>query len=337
MALSGDGKVVHDARTNSLVLTDTPPNLEAATKILNQLDTRTREVLIEMKFVEYSTVEAERLGFDPISVGLDIDGFGRVGGTFQPFAANGGTASIGGRRTSLANNDPFVPPGPIPTSTGNVSAALSFEAIATFASTEIIQTPHLLTLDNRPAEIRIGREIRFAESTVTSTQNTSTITLAEARSSPVTDGILIQVTPHITSDGFVSMELVSSNEDATLRDFTSGGNTIQLPQKATTKVTTSIMVNDGGTAVIGGILKNKVTEDDRSIPGINKLPVLGWLFKKKADSIEQRNLTIFITPHVITNQDRDVMAEEKARLAERISGIPQKAPQQAEQQRTLKE
>ncbi|MBA3684400.1 MAG: hypothetical protein H0W72_04080 [Planctomycetes bacterium] len=342
VALSADGKVVHDARTNSLVLTDTPPNLEAAAKILDQLDTRTREVLIEMKFVEYSTSEAERLGFDPISLGFDVEDFGRIGGTFRPFAANP-TATLGGLRTDASAVDPFNPPGAIPTSTGNISAALTFEAISTFASTEIIQTPQLLTLDNRPAEIRIGRELRFAEQTISqgSAGTPSTITLAEAKSSPVTDGITINVTPHITSDGFVSIDLTASDENATLQTFTAGvgdgGVSIQLPQKTITKVKTNIMVNDGGTAVIGGILKNKVTEDDRSIPGVNRIPVLGWLFKKQSDTVEQRNLTIFITPRVIANQERDVMGEEKARLAERISGLPQKASQQGEQQRTLRE
>ena len=88
--------------------------------------------------------------------------------------------------------------------------------------------------------------------------------------------------------------------------------------------------------MIGGILKNKVNEDDRGIPGISKIPILGWLFKKTEDSVEQRNLTIFITPRIIANHDKDETEEAALRLREKISGLPQKpAAPTAEQARTL--
>jgi type IV pilus assembly protein PilQ len=346
VALSGDGKVQHDARTNSLVLTDTPPNLEAATKILDQLDTRTREVLIELKFVEFSTLEAQRLGFDPVSLGYDIANFGRIAGSFSPFASTPSATATAARvpvpGVNPTVNPLFGPQAPIPSSNGNLSGQATFEAIATLGSTEIIQTPQLLTLDNTKASIKIGREIRFAEQTVTQESGVTVVTLKEAASSPVTDGITIDVTPHITNDGYVSIELLASDENATLQEFSSGSGDaavrIQLPQKASTKVGTNIMVADGQTAVIGGILKNKVTEDERSVPGINRIPVLNFFFKKTSDSVEQRNLTMFITPHVIPNNDKDVMSEESARLSERISGIQQRpTAAQQEQSRSLKE
>ena len=340
VALSSDGKAVYDQRTNSLVLTDTPPNLEAAAGILDQLDTRTREVLIELKFVEFSTQDVKKLGFDPISLGFDIDGFGRVGGIFNPFAADP-TANFGGYRTPPTPIDPLVGPGPIPTSTGAVSGALTFEAIATLSSTEVIQTPQILTLDNTKANLHIGRELRFAESTVTQESGTTVTTLKEASSSPVTDGITIELTPHITSDGFVSIELLAKDENATLTTFTAGSGvtalSIQLPQKTSTKLTTNIMVADGQTAVIGGILKNKVVEDERTIPGISSIPVLGWLFRKEEDTVEQRNLSIFITPRVIPNHDKDETEEAALRLREKISGIQQKSSNPAAESRTLSE
>jgi type IV pilus assembly protein PilQ len=342
VALTSDGKAMHDARTNSLVLTDTPPALAAAMSILGELDQRTREVLVEMKFVEFSTAEAQKLGFDPISAGLDIADLGRVGATFTPFAASP-TANIIGARTTPVPVDPMVGPGAIPTSTGNVSAQAQFEAIATLTSTEIIQTPKLLTLDNVKATINIGRELHFAEETVTTDGGGGNQrTLKEAASSPVTDGITIEVTPHITSDGYVGIELQAKDENAELVEFTSGSGAtilrIKLPNKTKTEINTNIMVGDGQTAVIGGILKNKATETEGSIPGINKIPLLSWFFKKTTDSAEQRNLTLFITPHVIPNHDQDAMADETSRLSERISGIqlrPSNA--QKEQNRTFKE
>jgi len=343
-ALSADGKVVHDPRTNSLVITDTPPSLDAAARILTELDTRTREVLIEMKFVEFSTVEAQALGWDPLSLGFDVADVGRFAASFAPFASETGSATAGIWRTPQPGIDPtvnplFPPITAVPSSNGNISAQATFEAIATLTSTEIIQTPKILTLDNTEAMIQIGREIRFAEQTATQENGITQITLQEAESSPVEDGILIKVTPAITSDGYVSIKLSATDENATLQRFETNESSIQLPQKAITKIETNIMVADGQTAVIGGILKNKVTEDERSIPGINRVPILNWFFKKTRDSVEQRNLTIFITPYVIPTSDRDLMMEDTSRLIERISGIPQRKPgeEQGADNRTLRE
>jgi len=324
VSLSADGKTVVDKRTNSLVMTDTPPNLAAAETLIRQLDQRTPEVLIEMKFVSFSTTEAEKIGFDPISVGFDLANFGTIAGAFAPFAPSA---------TVTANRNPLA----VPTRTGNVSANLVFEAIASLNSTEIIQTPQLLTLNNAAAEIFIGQELRFAEETIT-TDGTGNVTstLAEAKSSPVTDGITIKATPHITSDGFVSIDLLASDEAATIVAFSSNGSTIQLPNKATTKITTSVMVRDGHTAMIGGLLKNKVTEQSGHIPVLHRIPVLGYLFKSRDDEVQQLNLTLFITPHIIRHQDRDEVGEEKARLTEKISGVPQRpAVEKTEQYRTL--
>lgn len=341
VAQTADGKAVHDQRTNSLVLTDTPPALAAAIAILGELDQRTREVLVEMKFVEFSTVEAQKLGFDPLSLGFDVADLGRLGATFTPFAASP-TANIIGLRTP-GQFDPLLPPGPIPQQTGAVSAQAQFEAISTLTSTEVIQTPKILTLDNVKATIFIGRQQHFAEETVTTDGGGGNQrTLKEAASSPVKDGILIEVTPHITSDGYVGLELHAKDENAELVEFTSGSGVtilrIRLPSKTLTEITTNIMVGDGQTAVIGGILKNQATETEGSIPGINKIPVLNWFFKKTTDSAQQRNLTLFITPHVIPNHDQDRMADETSRLSERISGIQSRpSSAQKEQSRTFKE
>jgi type IV pilus assembly protein PilQ len=335
VAMSTDGKLVHDARTNSLVLTDTPLNLDAATAILNQLDMRTREVLIEMKFVDFSVTDVKRMGFDPLSLGVDVEDFGRVVGQFTPFAATP-SANVGGYRTGLGGVvDPFAGPGSIPTYTGNVSGAVTFEAIATLLSTEIIQTPQILTLDNTKASIFIGHELHYAEETVTVESGISKTTLKEAQSSPVKDGITIEVTPHITSDGYVSLELIAKDENVTLREYTSGLSKISLPDLASTNISTSIMVADSQTAVIGGILKNKAIESEAHIPGLAKIPVLGYLFKKESNTVEQRNLTLFITPRIISNRDMDIREEEAMRLREKISGLPQKAPAAAEQTRSL--
>ncbi len=160
-----------------------------------------------------------------------------------------------------------------------------------------------------------------------------------ASSSPVEDGIKIAVRPTITGDGFVSLTLDAQNDTATLVLFTNkadpndpNASTIRLPTLDTTKPTTTIMVADGRTAVIGGLLKNKTFEDERKVPVIGNIPVLGWLFKKREDRIEQRNLTIFITPRIVPLADKSEYDVRRQELHERLSGTKE---QPADKQQPL--
>jgi len=316
--LSKDGKVIKDHRSNSLIITDTPVALDAVTKIISTLDSRTRQVQLELKFVEFSNADAQKIGFNPLTMNFDLKDIGHFTPTFTPFNDVFG----GGLDFSNVNGTP--------SSSGNFTAAFAFEAITTLSSAEVLQAPQVLTLDNTMAKIRIGKEIHYAETTVTQNPNGSgsLITLKEATSSPVKDGITIELTPHITTDGFVSVELKATNEKVDLIQFTNGKSpssvdfvAIQLPTKNSTELTTSIMIADGKTGVIGGILSNQSKEENRQIPLIGTIPGLGWLFKKRTESIEQRNLTIFVTPRIIPMGDKSEFEERKLRLRERLSGL----------------
>jgi type IV pilus assembly protein PilQ len=339
-----DLRVVIDEPSNSLVVTATPPVLASIDKTIHELDSRTREVQIEMKFVEFSNSDAQRIGFNPMNMTFNIKDIGRFSPTFTPFNDNfGGGMGYNTRYTTstealkstsvypLLSQASSLGTGDTPMASGVFSADFAFEAISTLSSAELLQAPQLLTLDNTPATIKIGREIRYAESTISESGGVGTqqVTLKEAQGSPVKDGIDITVTPHITSDGFVSIILKATNEKATLQLFTNGKqptdayfNSIQLPQKDTTLLSSTFMVADGKTVVIGGILSNAAHEETRQIPVLGSIPVLGWLFKKQSDSVEQRNLTIFITPHIIPTDDaQSEYSKNTLRMRERVSGL----------------
>lgn len=302
VALSEQGQVVHDERTNSLIITDTPVNLDAAFEILDQIDRRTQEVQIEIKFVEFSTSDALNWGFSG-AASFTIEDFGTLATDFFPFTVGANKLVSEPRSSQL------------------VSGNLSFEALSTLSSTEIIQTPSILTLNNRPAEIDIQDERSFAEVSVTTENGETVRSISEAESSPVTSGISIGVTPHITNDGFVQMELVASQSDATLVEVSAGAESIQLPERQEKSVQTNIMVADGETAVIGGILSNRVEESEQRVPVLGSIPLLGYLFRSNNDRVAQRNLTIFITPRVVQMGERDDLEEAKIRLRERLSGL----------------
>ena len=331
---SKDGKVIVDLRSNSLIITDTPVALESVTRIINTLDGRTREVQLELKFVEFTNSDAQKIGFDPINTSFNVKGIGQVAPSFTPF------------NDIFGGGVNFNTTSPSPSNSGNFSATFAFEALTTLSSAEVLQAPQVLTLDNTPALIRIGREIHYSETTITQNPNGSgsLITLKEASSSPVKDGITIELTPQITSDGYVSIKLKAINERADLIQFTNGQApnspnfaAIELPTKNTTELATSIMIADGKTGVIGGILTNQSKDETRQVPLLGTLPGLGWLFKKRSESIEQKNLTIFVTPRIIQMSDNSDYEEARLRLRERLSGLNLRPKAEPEQNRPISE
>ena len=330
-ALSDDGQVSYDNRTSSLIITDTPVSLAAAFTILDEVDIRTEQVQIEMKFVEFNTTDALNFGFGG-TLAMQIENFGFLEQSFFPFTTSAGRffSEDAGAPGPIGSFQPpgSEPPG-LPGSTRLWTGQLTFEAVSTFSSTEVIQSPTLLTLNNEEAEIAVTQEIRFAESVTETTESGNPVrTLQEAESSPVEDGIKIKVTPYITSDGFVTMELETSDKTNEFLTFTVGQDSIDLPQLRNKAVKTNIMVADGDTAVIGGILQNRVTEEENKIPLLGDIPVLGWLFKSKNDVVEQRNLTIFITPNIVEMTEEDELHEQKLLLREQLSGLELREPKE---------
>ncbi|MFW5858849.1 MAG: secretin N-terminal domain-containing protein [Planctomycetota bacterium] len=323
VSMSEDGKVEHDSRTNSLILTDTPSNLDAAVEILRELDRRTQEVQIEMKFVEFNVSDALNFGFSG-ALDLHIQDFGSVASSFFPFSANAGRF-VGPTRDEANAKNNWQSPALLERGTRVMSGNLSFEALNTLNSSEVVQTPNILTLNNTEAQIEIVDQVRWAETTTTSTDAGTEVTLEEAEDSPIDIGIEITVLPHITNDGFVSIDLTAKDETFEFQTFFSEESTnakqIQLPQVSSKRIKSSIMVADGETAVIGGILSNSTEETESRIPLLGSIPVLGYLFRNHDEQTVQRDLTIFVTPRIIELSDQDDLEDAKLRLREQLSGL----------------
>ncbi|MBI5454533.1 MAG: type IV pilus secretin PilQ [Deltaproteobacteria bacterium] len=300
--LTDRGTVTNDARTNTIIVKDIKAGVEAAKNLITKLDTAIPQVLIEARIVEASTSFARDLGIQwGVEYGTggntSTETFGSSGNagqvdpTFQtpnsnfisngadqyavnlPASGNAGTLGALSFLLGKAGNNPFL-------------LDLRLSAGETEGRLKTISRPRITTMDNKEAKIEQGESIPFE---TTSSAGTAT-TFIDANLS-------LTVTPHITPDGSVLMKIKASrNSIGTFR--TSGGE----PSINKKESSTEVLVRDGETTVIGGIVITDKNDSDQGIPYLMDIPVIGWLFRSKSVSDSQTELLIFITPTIIKDK-----------------------------------
>ena len=185
----------------------------------------------------------------------------------------------------------------------------------------ILSTPNIIASDNKEARIEVGEEVPIVTSeyvpldtygSVDSATNSfnSTSRSIEYRNT----GIILEVTPRINEKGLVAMDI--SQEVSKAQPITTGG--IQSPTITNRKAETSVVVQDGKTVVIGGIINNEGTSTQSGIPYLSKIPLLGYLFSNTSDSTSKRELIIMLTPHVIKDigEAAAITEEYKSKMTE---------------------
>jgi type IV pilus assembly protein PilQ len=296
------GKLDSDDRTNVLVIRDLPQNIAEVKALVATLDTATPQVLIEARIVEVDTSFTRELG-------IQWGGTFRGGGNTQ-FGITGAQGSSGGSiaggAVNATNTPPFSPAAPTPTFAINLPAAigsgagggiafgilrdnlrldLSLSALEASGKGKIISSPKIVTMDNKEAVIEQGTQIPY-----------STVSASGTNTQFVDATLSLKVTPHITPDGRVSMKLEAKND--------SQGEVGATGQPAINKkkATTQVLIRDGETTVIGGILQISRSENRAGLPWLSKIPVLGYLFRKDTNSTRNRELLIFITPKILKQE-----------------------------------
>ena len=267
------GKVSVDTRNNQLILTDTVEKVAQARQIVREIDRVTPQVIIEARVVEANTNFARELGFDwgTISVGpLDIGDaqldFSLLASNLPPSAPTG---EVGFNLQKLTGT-PF----------SIVDAKLQVSERE--GRTNIISSPKIVTLDNKKAKIKQGLEVAFLER---DDSGGSTVKFKEV-------DLLLEVTPNITPDDRISMQVFLTKNEVV-------DPTVSPPTLSTNEAETELLVDDGDTIVIGGIVKSSVSIAESGIPGLRKIGVLGWLFKSQSKLDTKNELLIFITPRIV--------------------------------------
>jgi type IV pilus assembly protein PilQ len=283
--LSNRGSVIAEVRTNQLFVTDIPAKLEQVQELIAKLDVAVRQVLIEARIVEASDTFGKSLGV-------------RLGG--QPFNQNNNTAFGGVYSAAAAGTNageflslPAVgqngfPAGSFAISLFNAAKTrfLNLEISASEADgkTKIVSSPRVVTADQVKALIEQGTELPYQQAT---SSGATAITFRKAN-------LKLEVTPQITPEGNIILN-VDVNKDSVGRE-TANGFAID-----TKHIQTQVLVENGGTVVIGGIFEQNDRDNVTKVPFFGDLPGVGNLFKQTTRSATKSELLVFITPKMLTN------------------------------------
>ena len=285
--LSARGSVISEPRTNQLFVTDVPSKLEQVQGLIAKLDIPVRQVLIEARIVEATDTFGKSLGV-------------RLGG--QPFSLNGGrNASFGNTYVSGAPgtvagdfvNFPVAGQNGFPAATFAVSLFnssltrllnLEISAAEADGKGKIVSSPRIVTADQVKALIEQGTEYPYQQAT---SSGATSIAFRKAN-------LKLEVTPQITPEGNIILN-VDVNKDSR-GETTASGIAIN-----TKHIQTQVLVENGGTVVIGGIYEQNDREDETKVPLLGDIPIMGNLFKTRTRIASKTELLVFLTPRMLTN------------------------------------
>lgn len=310
--LSKRGSAIADSNSNIVFVNDTPSKIEEIRRFIKAIDVTARQVLIEARVVEASDSFNRSLGaklnfINSQSVSV-ARGVNLVGGSYAP--ATGTATMANGVVTSSVTAASLTQSSiagvnlPSYTSTGGTMAFSLFNnALTRILNVEIaalesdglgkvVSSPRVITANNVKAKIEDGQEIPYVVTTTTATGTTQTVSFKTAKLS-------LEVTPQITPEGAVKMNLTVKKEEPDWTNQVQGN-----PPIKSSIVETNVVVDNGGTVVIGGVFVSSNQNSVEKVPLLGDIPALGWLFKYKKDVGSRRELLVFITPRVVSEKMR---------------------------------
>jgi len=286
--LSSRGRLTIDKRTNALVVTDVQSNLSNLQKTITSLDAITTQVLIEAKIVEINLDVTHKLGINWEITGVASGG--KVPHTW-PFTQSSENKYLEG------NSFPEAPA----FSYGTLNASslqATLDIIFSDTDTNILSMPRITTLDNETASINVVTE----DPVPNYTYNADTGAWEISDFKKYTYGVSLEVTPQINREGFVTLDIKPEvNEKLSDKTFSSGsGGETTVPILSTQKTHTKVMIKDGDTLIIAGLIRDKTIDIVKKVPILGDLPLIGYFFRHESTTKEKKNLLIFITPKIVT-------------------------------------
>ncbi|MFT5289551.1 MAG: type IV pilus assembly protein PilQ [Planctomycetota bacterium] len=324
-ALSQGGGLDYIESENTIIVKDTAQVHAQIKDIIDRLDVEPAQVFIDVKFVSTANDDIFSLGVDFGDLGPQVTASGGQIPITLPFNLGSGgfedwlIASPGGTGPfvdSNLNGGSTLVPSTIFGSLSFTQVAATLRLLQKDGSSEVLQAPKIIALDGRPSTIFVGETIRYAEAKSEQGQAGGLqLSVSEASSSPVEVGFQLLVIPHlIPGTEKLTLEVIpketslSGTGDPTIAPpgfdvFTVGASglegSIALPRKRSSTIVTSMLLESGQTAMIGGLQTETDSERHSRVPYLSKIPLLGWLFRHEERSREKRSLMVFITPTIV--------------------------------------
>ncbi len=296
------GFITVDTRTNTLILTDLRLNIEKMLEFITILDKKSPQVMIEARIVTVSTSYSKELG---IEWGLTGAIAKKRNSIREDFNSQGGDILITSGTGTVGVAAELVNLGTTSTATsgigilaGNIMSGLDLDmrltAMESAGRGRVLSAPKVTTMDHREAHISSGRRIPYE---TTSEQGTATQFIDAELS--------LTVTPHVTSDDNVLLQIKATKNAADFANTDGNGN----PTITTNEATSEVVVANGATTVLGGIFENTTTETEKKVPFLSAIPILGALFQNVDDEDTVSEILIFITPTIVMD-NKDTLKKE---------------------------
>lgn len=274
------GIIKTDERTNKIVVIDYPTKIAQIELLIDAFDEKTKQVLIEAKIIQVILSDTYKMGIDwkyIASKQLNITAF-----NINRALNTQGAQVVGGAE--------------VPTSTDDFRVVM--DMLKTFGDAKTLSTPRITVTNGQEAKILVGTKQVYVTDTVT--QTNSGINTAE-QVQFIDVGVKLYVTPTISKDGFITMKIRPEVSSATTSYTTAQGN--EIPIVDTSEAETTVIVKDGVTLVMGGLMKNENVKNVYKLPLLGEIPFLGGLFRRTEDTTTKTELVIFLTPHIVSGSE----------------------------------
>ncbi len=297
--LQGQVQILTDKETNSLIITAAKSDFKILKGVIEQLDQKRRQVYVEAVVLELSADKFKELGTE-------------LGAAFGYTSGNDLTV-LGGFNNNLDVAGLGAIAGVEGLSVGAVNVVAALRALQSSSDVNVLSTPQILTTDKQKAEIVVAQNVPFpgAQSQSVGGNVQTTIERKDV-------GIILRLTPDVLDNERVQLDVYQEISSVVATAVTVGAENLG-PTTNKRSASTTVIVGNGQTVVIGGLIKDNLIAVDRKIPLLGDIPLIGWLFRFKSNRIEKTNLMIFLTPHIVLNDEElEAIRAKKSKVSARF-------------------
>ncbi len=275
----GEDQVTAHLETKTIIVDDSLENVQKVEKIIQKLDFAPQQVLIEAKILEIT------LG-GSLSLGVDWE---------KTFTSGGFSGTISTKDFALPSNAEGAKGFFFEVMRDNLKLKAFLDALESRSDINVLATPKLLAIDNKPAEIIIGGRLGYYLVTTTETSTLQSVEFLNI-------GTQLKIKPQISREGKILMQIHPEVSEGTV-------DALGLPSTNTTEVTTSLLAEDGDTIFIGGLIRKRKQRIKTGVPFLGRIPLLGTAFGRTEDRETKTEIVILITPHIVTSENKQMFAE----------------------------